>query len=276
MTRSIEAAPDALASRRVLAILPARIRAMRRPKWWQELLLIGIGYSLYSLVRNAVPEHEVAATHRAVAVFSFERSLHLDIEKPINAFVAHVQWLAIASDYYYATLHFVVTVGVLVWLYVKHPLRYRSLRSVLFTTNILALVGFWAFALAPPRMLHAEGFVDTILKYGIWGSWGSSGIDSASNQFAAMPSLHIGWALWSAIVVVGLARRRWVRALAAAYPVATLFVILATANHFLLDAVGGVVVLLCGFLVQRLVYGRPAFAPPSVSTVGASELAAAA
>lgn len=273
---AIAAAPSTATRRRTWALLPERIRAVRRPKWWQEVALIAVGYWLYSLVRNAVPSHEIAATNRAVDLFSFERMMHIDIEKSLNTLVAHTSWLAYACDYYYATLHFVVTIGVLVWLYMKHPLRYRSLRSVMFAMNIVALIGFWTWALAPPRMLVNEGFVDTILKFGIWGSWGSSGVDSASNQFAAMPSLHIGWSLWCAIVIVSLSTRRWVRVLGVLYPFATLFVILGTANHFLLDAAGGVAVLLIGFVVQRMLSGRPAFATPTVATLHPSELAVAA
>jgi hypothetical protein len=91
-----------------------------------------------------------------------------------------------------------------------------------------------------------------------------------------MPSLHIGWALWCAVVIVALAERRWVRALGALYPLATLFVIVATANHFLLDAVGGAVALACGFAVQRLLSGRSAFAKPTLAVLHPSELPAPA
>jgi hypothetical protein len=108
-------------------------------------------------------------------------------------------------------------------------------------------------------MLGDDGFVDTVVSFHTWGSWGSSGIDSASNQFAAMPSLHIGWSLWCAIVVARLAHRRWVRLAAAVYPLATLFVIVGTANHFVLDAVGGAVAVGLGFLVERLLSGRSPF-----------------
>jgi hypothetical protein len=168
-----------------------------------------------------------------------------------------------------------VTIGVLVWLYLRHPLRYRSIRSVLFATNLVALLGFYFYALAPPRMYPEHGFVDTIIAFHTWGSWGSADVAAASNQYAAMPSLHIGWALWCAVVIVALAERRWVRVLGAAYPVATLFVVVATANHFLLDAVGGVLVLVCGFVIQRLLSGRPAFAPPVLAVPNRTELAAA-
>jgi hypothetical protein len=202
--------------------------------------------------------------------------LHIDVEQSVNAFVAGASWLAYGCNYYYATLHFVVTIAVLVWLYVRHPLRYRAIRSVLFATNLVALLGFYFYALAPPRMFPEQGFVDTIIAFHTWGSWGSADVAAASNQYAAMPSLHIGWALWCAIVIVGLAERRWVRVLGALYPVATLFVVVATANHFLLDAVGGALVLACGFVIQRMLSGRPAFAAPALAALHPSEVPAAA
>jgi hypothetical protein len=257
--RKVSAAPDN-AARRPRALLPERVRALRRPVWWQELIFVGICYELYSLVRNAVPEHERMAFARAAEVIRVEDRLHIGVEKTLNTFVASRDALAYICNYYYATLHFVVTIAVMVWLYRRHPLRYRSLRTVLLATNIIALAGFWLYSLAPPRMLGNNGFVDTVVTFHTWGSWGSSGVDSASNQFAAMPSLHIGWALWSAIVVAQLARRRWVRIAAVFYPAATLFVIVGTANHFVLDAVGGAVVVGLGFAVERALSGRSPFA----------------
>lgn len=239
-----------------------RTVSARPPRWWQELGFIAAVYGLYSLIRNAVPGHEIAARHRAASILRIESWLHIDIEHWLNRLVSrteidHVHWLAYGSDYYYATLHFVVTIGVLVWLYRWHPLRYRSIRSVLIITNLGALVGFWLFSLAPPRMM--PHFVDTVVQFHTWGSWASPGVDSASNQFAAMPSLHIAWSLWCAIAIVTLAKRRWVRVLGALYPLATLFVILGTANHFVLDAAGGVAALGVGIAVQRLLPGRPAY-----------------
>lgn len=263
-------------TRRTLALLPERVRAVRRPRWWQELAFIAVCYWLYSLVRNAVPDHETAAAHRAGDLFAVERWLHIDLEQRVNAFVAGTHWLAYVCNYYYATLHFVVTIGVLVWLYLRHPLRYRAVRSVLFAMNLVALLGFYFYALAPPRMFPQHGFVDTIVAFHTWGSWGSADVADASNQYAAMPSLHIGWALWCAVVIVALAERRWVRVLGALYPLATLFVIVATANHFLLDAVGGVAVFACGFVVQRVLSGRPALAAPARGVLHPSEVPAAA
>jgi hypothetical protein len=260
LTPEVDAAPES-PGRRPLALLPERVRSLRRPRWWQELLFVGICYELYSLVRNAVPEHERPAFGRAADLLHLEHRLHIGVEQSVNAFVASRDALAYVCNYYYATLHFLVTIGVMVWLYHRHPLRYRSLRTVLLATNIVALAGFWLYALAPPRMLAGRGFVDTVVSFHTWGSWGSSGVDAASNQFAAMPSLHIGWALWCAIVVVSLAERRWLRVAAVIYPLLTLFVIVGTANHYLLDAVGGAVVVGLGFWIERLLSGRSPFAP---------------
>ncbi len=242
---------------RSFALLPARIRAIRPPKWWQEIGFILAVYGLYSLVRDAVPSHEVAAFHRAASVMSIERFLHVNIEQGINHLVAATPWLAYICDYYYATLHFVVTIGVLVWLYLRHPLRYRSIRSVLIITNLGALVGFWFIALAPPRLL--PGFVDTVIHFHTWGSLASANVAKEANQFAAMPSLHIGWSLWCAFAIVTLARRTWVRVLGAIYPLATAFVIIGTANHYVLDVVGGVVVLGAAVVTERLLSGRHAY-----------------
>ncbi len=208
--------------------------------------MIGLCYWAYTLTRNAVPEHETAAVHRAEAVLRIERALHVNVELTVNHAVASVRWLATGMNYYYATLHFVVTIGVLVWLYVRRPAHYRAASTTLYTTTALALVGFYLFALAPPRLLPGSGFVDTVAVLHTWGSFASGDVAELSNQYAAMPSLHIAWSLWSAVTIYRLARARWARALAVAYPVATLAVILGTANHFVFDALGGVLTLALG------------------------------
>jgi hypothetical protein len=239
------------------ALLSERIRAVRPPRWWQEIGFIAIVYYLYSLVRNAVPSHDGGAFHRSRTILSIESRLHINIEHSLNNLVAGHAWLAYICNYYYSTLHFIVTIGVLVWLYLKHPLRYRAIRSVLIITNLVALIGFWFISVAPPRKL--PGFVDTVIKFHTWGSLASPGLAKESNQLAAMPSLHIGWSLWCAFAIVTLARRPWVRVLGALYPVATLFVILGTGNHFVLDALGGVVTLLLAVGIQRLISGRSTY-----------------
>jgi hypothetical protein len=237
-------------------LLPVRFRLRRAPVWWQELAFILISYWVYSLIRNGVPTRTATAFLHADAVYGAERAAGLDFELAVNLAVAKIRWLAIGCNYFYATAHFAVTIGALVWMYRRHPLDYRSLRTPLYACNAIALLGYWLYPLAPPRML--DGFVDTVVVFNTWGSWGSANVAEASNQFAAMPSMHFGWALWSGIVLFRLARRPWVRALGAAYPVMTLFAIVATANHFWVDALAGALCLGFGFALQRGVLGIPA------------------
>jgi len=116
----------------------------------------------------------------------------------------------------------------------------------------LALIGFATFPLLPPRLLDASyGFVDTLAKYGGGWSFDSDTMQRVSNQYAAMPSLHFAWSLWCACVIVPGCRRWWAKALAVAYPIATLFAIIVTANHFFLDAAGGAVVFLVALLLAH-------------------------
>jgi hypothetical protein len=129
---------------------------------------------------------------------------------------------------------------------------------------LLALVGFAAFSLMPPRLLDkpvAEfgpppakvhehfGFVDTLEEFPTFWSFDSGGLKKLSNQYAAMPSLHMGWSLWSALVLFPLVRRKWARALVVLYPCATFFCIVVTANHYWLDALVGACVLGIGYLI---------------------------
>jgi hypothetical protein len=232
---------------------PGDLPAGKRPRLYREILLIALCYSAYSLVRNLVPTTHTEALQLGRQLLDIERTLHIDPELSINHLFAHVHWLALLGNYYYSTLHFVITPAVLVWLYLRHQDRYVFYRRLIFATTVLALVGFWLVPLAPPRML--PGYVDTLLLFhtqGLYAS-GASPIGSVSNQYAAMPSLHTGWALWCAIAVADVARARWVKILVFCYPAATIVVILGTANHYLLDAVGGAVTLGCGYLAARSV-----------------------
>jgi hypothetical protein len=240
-------------------LFPDRLLRHRAPRWWQELLLIAIGYFLYGRVRNLVPDQASIAMRHGRGVQHLQAALHLNFELSVNRFVAGHEWLAQVMDYYYATLHFVVTIAVLIWLFVQHPRVYRGVRTVLFATSLIALAGFYLYPLAPPRLLPQYGYIDTLLKFHTWGSLADPGIAQHSNQYAAMPSLHIGWALWCGVAVVYCARRTWVRVLGAIYPVWTLMVIIGTANHFLIDAVAGVLVFLAGVGVQYLLSGHSAF-----------------
>lgn len=248
----------------------ARLRTPRRPRLWFEILLIAVSYWTYSLIRNAVPEQRSAALRNADWIWRMEHHLGAAFEESVNHAVNSVTWLIVGMNYYYATLHFVVTLAVLVWLYRGHPGRYAATRLVLFATTAVALVGYYLYPLAPPRLMNGGDFVDTVMVHQTWGSMASGDLKQMSNQYAAMPSMHIGWSVWCGLTIFALARLPWVRILGLIYPVATLVVIVATANHFWMDAVGGVLCLAFGFTVARVWYGALPYAlPRSVPARGA-------
>ncbi len=263
-TGSIDTDGAAQESRRTAErhTLVARLRKPRKPRLWFEIILIGLSYWVYSMVRNAVPEQETAAMHHADLIWKLEKTLGIAVEEHVNHVINSVTWLIVGMNYYYATLHFVMTIAVLVWLFRKHPGRYASARLTIFATTGFALVGFYFFPLAPPRLMHGGNFIDTVEVHHTWGSMASGNLSHVSNQFAAMPSMHIGWSLWCGITIAMLARPLWVKVLGLLYPAATLLVIISTANHFWLDAVGGVICLAFGFAVSYVVYGRLTYRLP--------------
>lgn len=261
--------------RRFTGLLPDRMLHHREPRWWQEIAIIGFCYWLYSEIRNLVPEQATIALRHGRSIQHLQDWLHLNFERSVNSFVAHHEPLAQVMNYYYATLHFIMTIAVLVWLFRRHPGRYASARLTIFATTGIALVGFYFFPLAPPRLMHGgPGFVDTVAVHHTWGSMASGDLAHVSNQFAAMPSMHIGWSLWCGITIAMLARPLWVRVLGVLYPVATLVVIISTANHFWLDALGGAVCLGIGFSISYAVYGRLTYRLPRYVVASAAVKAA--
>jgi hypothetical protein len=219
-------------------------------RWWREVAAALAFYAVYSVIRNtqgsaAVPEAE--AFGNALRIIRLEELLGLYRERAVQA--AFLGWHAFIGfwNFFYGSMHFVVTGTALVLLYRRFPSRYRRWRTVLAATTGLALVGYALFPLMPPRLLPASfGFVDTLRRYGSPWSFDSTAVSRLSNQYAAMPSLHFAWAVWSTVVLVHVVRHAWAKVLAAAYPALTLFSIVVTANHFVLDAAGGAAVLALG------------------------------
>ena len=228
----------------------------RRPRAQVELALLAVLYVTYSAGRLVGHAGLPAATSHAYDLLHLEALLHLNVERHANELLDSTPLLALLGSYWYALLHYIVTPAVLLWAYHQRPLHYRRVRNALVAASAIGLVGFTLIPMAPPRML--PGYVDTLAmtsQHGWWGSDASAprGLGALTNQFAAMPSLHVGWALWCAWVVCTLTERRWVRITAIAYPIGTTLVVVGTANHYVLDAVAGAAVMLFSIhLVGRL------------------------
>ncbi|HEX2314932.1 MAG TPA: phosphatase PAP2 family protein, partial [Thermomonospora sp.] len=232
-------------------------RLVTAPPIWRELLLIVLFYSAYTLTRLVLNGGGTAVAFRNAAdILAFERALGIDVELHLNEALLDVSWLARAANYFYATAHFAVTLGIVVWLYRFRPQHYRWLRAALMAATAAALIGFWLYPLAPPRFLPAEGFVDPVQALGSWGLYSGQSAGTLTNQYAAMPSMHAGWALWCGFVLVWLGTQRWVKALGVLYPAVTVLVIVATANHYIIDAVVGIALVVGALLLCRAVYLR--------------------
>jgi len=229
----------------------------RPTTWWKEVLFVAVFYGGYTVVRDirgSRPVSRVQAFTNADRLIDVERFLGIFQEQRLQqAFLSHRLFIAV-WDVFYDTAHFAVTGAVLVWLFYRRPRRYRLWRNILAVTTALALIGFAFFPLMPPRLLPASyHFVDTLRTIGGLWSFDSGEMVRVSNQYAAMPSLHIAWSSWSALAVGPMIKPRWGKVVVYSYPSLTLFTIVVTANHYFLDAAGGALVLGAGYVVARAI-----------------------
>ena len=213
----------------------------------QETAILLALFALWQLAGSFSLVGPDGALARAQWIWHAERVVHMPSETEIQrAFLGH-PLLVQGLNLYYASLHFVVLIGCLIWVYAWHRRQYPQVRItlVLFTAGAL-LIQF--LPVAPPRMLPGDGMVDTAARYGqsVYGSVAGFNAD----QLSAMPSVHVGWALLVALVVVQVSTSRW-RWLALGYPVLTLLAVVVTANHFWLDGIVAALLLGLALAVQR-------------------------
>jgi len=227
----------------------------------QVLLLIAC-YAAYDVARVVVRGREVAAMADAQAIIRLEKALHLYVEPFVQAKAGYVHPFVQAMDWFYANAHLPVTILALTWIYLYRNETYGFFRNVFLTMNVLAMTVFAILPVAPPRLVPTSGIVDTLFLYS--KSNYSTGILSfVTNQYAALPSLHIGYAVFASLAVFLLTSNRLARAAAVVYPLAVLLAIVVTGNHYLLDAVAGVVVLGVAFAANYSV--APQRVPEAVS-----------
>jgi hypothetical protein len=228
--------------------------AIARPPLVREFLLVAGLFLVYKLGRRLATGHTGEAHRNADRVWDWERAVHLPGEDLVQSLLLHGDTVVRIANTYYATVHFPATAAFLVWLYLRRPGHYVWARRVLAAVTAAALVLHLTFPLAPPRMLAAAGLVDTGQVYGP-SVYGPPSTDTLSNQFAAMPSLHFGWALMVAIGLIAATRTRW-RWLWLLHPLLTLLVIVGTANHYWLDALVATALLGLALAVLRPPAGR--------------------
>ncbi|MEU8125081.1 phosphatase PAP2 family protein [Spirillospora sp. NPDC049024] len=227
-----------------------------RPRPVRELLLIIVLFAAYKLGRLLADGRVSEAFDNAHRVLRLERVLGLPDEVAVQHGLLHSQTLVHAANAYYAGVHFPAAVLFLLWVYLRRPAHYRWVRRVLVALTAAALVLHLLVPLAPPRMLPATGLIDTAARYGP-SVYGAPQSDTIANQYAAMPSLHIGWAAVIALGLIVTSRTRW-RWLWLLHPVATVAIVVGTANHYWLD---GIVVLALLTVTALLLRPPPADGP---------------
>jgi hypothetical protein len=217
---------------------------------WESALLFLL-YGLWQFAGSFTVMGTSGALPRARWLWDAERTLYLPSETALQRLILGHPLLVQACNYYYDILHFPLLGACLIWLYARHRESYPRIRTtVALFTGISLLIQL--IPVAPPRLLPSTGMVDTAVQYGqsVY-SWGG-GFDA--DEFSAMPSVHVGWALIVAIAVITVSRSRW-RWLAAGYPVLTLLVVVVTANHFWLDGIAAGFLVVLVLVVQRATGG---------------------
>jgi hypothetical protein len=230
-----------------------------------EVVALGLWYASYSGARLLADGNLPRAQQRTRVLESVERHLRIDVEHTLNRNLAHhdvISWLA---SYWYEGAHYVVTAGVLVWLFRYHRDVYARARTTLVLVTMVALGFYLLMPTAPPRLM-GEGFQDILAltaDHGWWlpGATASPGSAGVKNELAAFPSMHAGWAAWTAFAARDAHLPTVACRIADGYALLSVLVILATANHWLLDAAVGILLMAGGYLLVRACtkrYGQPA------------------
>lgn len=230
-------------------------RSRLHRRWWIELLAIGWVAWLYDATTDLAHLRLHTALANARGVLHLEQSLHIDPELSLDRWLASRHLLGVLLSNYYDNAHWVVTMGLLAWLWWRRADIYRPLRNALVLVNVIGFVVFWRYPVAPPRML--SGFTDIVSSSNAVANFHHGPLASHANELAAMPSLHMAWAAWCTLALWRMCSRRWVRVLSLCYPCLTAFAVLATGNHFVLDLLGGLAALA---LTQALLAARPLLA----------------
>jgi hypothetical protein len=213
----------------------------------EALVLVVLG-AAYTAVRAAQGTDVAAALDHARSIADLERWLVAHLELPLNQWLASVAIVAVPACYFYAVFHYLATPLVLYRSWRMGGWVYRRGYWSIVLASAIALVVYAGYPVAPPRLVPDLGAVDIMREFAEYGWWGEAAsapraIGDATNQYAAMPSLHFGWSLWCAIQMWTFTGLRW-RIAAVTYPTLQILVVVATANHFVLDVVGGAVCVL--------------------------------
>jgi hypothetical protein len=240
-----------------------RLRAIEArlvPRGWidvaRQISLWVLAFMLYNAVREAVATaNPYTPFGNAMRIIDLERALHVFIEPSVQAWTQNVHWLMDAADWIYLNAHPFVTLGAMIFIYVRWNDSFYFVRNVFMIAMALTLIGYWVFPTAPPRLMPEWGFTDSISQFLTggtnWFDYGPAG--AVTNSYAAVPSAHVCFAAIVGISMARLSASRAAKALWLLYPALITFVVVATANHFLTDVfLGAVTAGVAALLADRL------------------------
>jgi hypothetical protein len=221
-------------------LLQARVLPHGWPDVLRQISLFGAAYLAYRFVRGLVEGDANEAFAHARDLISLERSLHVFVEPSIQAWASGSHFLMVVASWTYVNAQTSVTVAALVYLYMRHNRNFYFVRNMFMIAMVIALVGYLVFPTAPPRFMPEWGFVDSVSNFtGVHVDGHSASLNALTNLYAAVPSMHVAFALMIGGTLSRLVRHRIVRVLWLLYPLLMAFVIVVTANHFIFDAVLG-------------------------------------
>lgn len=214
-----------------------------------DVVILILFYKIYSIIRNLILGNEYIADNNARILTKTEAILHINVEESINHIVNRGYTIPMLMSYFYIIGHFIITIIVYAFIYTFMKDIYRKQRFLLILSTSICLLGYYFFPLSPPRLWVWSNFVDTISILHPFNSY-TYHSPITTNQYAAMPSMHIIWALWVSSSLIQIAAHfssrnvlsRCIRIIGYLYPIITLIVIIATGNHIILDAAGGGIV----------------------------------
>ena len=242
--------------------LPDRFAARFLPQGWPDLLrqiLLFCGaYWLYRIVRGMTEGREAEAFDNARDLIGLERALGLFIEPAVNAWAESTDWVIDGASWAYVNSHFTITSITLAFIYLRRNASFYFIRNMFMVAMGIALVLYAAYPTAPPRFMPEWGFADSVARFTGLTAEGSSA-DALYNPFAAVPSMHVAFALMLGVPMASMSSRRWVKALWLAYPLFVSFVVVATANHWWFDAfLGGLTAAVAAAAALVFARWRPA------------------
>src|SRR3989440_6734547 len=209
------------------------------PHGWKDVIrqlaLFGGAYMLYQVVRGIIGSGGYKPFGDATKIINLERVLHVFIGPSVQSWTSNVHWLMDIADWTYLNAHYFVTIGALVFIYLRRNDSFYFVRNMFMIAMAIALVGYALYPTAPPRLMPEWGFTDSIHQFtGIAVEKGPS--SALLNLYAAVPSMHVCFALMLGLPMARLARRRPVRIAWRLYPLVVTFVVIATGNHYLTDS----------------------------------------